>query len=83
MKNIIKINTIKPKVKIGDIVQFNDLDPVRAVKFTDCDNCVMNSLEKPNACLEPINYCNYFEDAKSTHSNEIMFKAIRKNNAST
>ncbi len=77
MKKIIKINTIKPKIKVGDIVQFNDLAPVKAVKFTDCCNCAMDKLPEEVICSSAIPYCDYFEDENYIVSNGIMFKAIK------
>ena len=76
-KRIIKINTIKPVIKIGDIVQFNDLPPVKAVKFKDCIFCAMNDLDVYNVCSGEMNYCDHFEDEDYVVSNGIMFKAIK------
>lgn len=50
-KEIIKINT-KPKlqnVEIGDVVQFNSLEPVKVVSFINCDRC-----EYDNICTHDI-----------------------------
>ena len=76
-KQVIKINTIKPTIKIGDIVQFNDLAPVKAVKFRECHNCIMSKLDEYNVCSGEIPYCDYFEDEDYVVSNGIMFKAIK------
>lgn len=69
MKQIIKISTIRPTIKAGDIVQFDDLAPVKAVKFKDCALC---SLE--DACSEGENYCDYISE---TWGNSVMFKTIK------
>ena len=76
-KQIIKINTIKPTIKKGDIVQFNDLAPVKAVKFKDCVDCAMAKLEEPDTCSGERPYCDYFEDGNYVVSNGIMFRAIK------
>lgn len=77
MKQIIKINTIKPKIKIGDIVQFNDLAPVKAIKFKDCELCAMSKLDEDNVCSGEMPYCDYFEDVDYVTANDIMFKSKR------
>ena len=69
MKQIIKINTIKPMVKPGDIVQFDDLAPVKAVRFKDCALCSLT-----DACFKGECFCNYIVE---DWTNNVMFKAIK------
>lgn len=68
-KEIIKINT-KPKlqnVEIGDVVQFNSLEPVKVVSFINCDRC-----EYDNICTHDFKYCDFIEENNCL----IMFEAI-------
>ena len=41
---MIKISTkpIVPTIKIGDVIQFDDFPPVKAVKFKDCSLCYLS-----------------------------------------
>ena len=68
-KEIIKVKTTYPTIRIGDIVQFDDLNPVKAVKFKDCALCCIR-----DACFEGENYCNYIAE---DWTNSVMFKAIK------
>lgn len=74
-KEIIKINT-NPEltmVKIGDIVQFDSLEPVKAVKFTDCSKC-----EYDDDCGNVFKYCDFIRDnGVIADGTAIMFKAIK------
>ncbi len=74
-KQIIKINTEPelPLVKIGDIVQFDSLEPVKAVKFTDCSKC-----EYGDGCGNVFKYCDFIRDnGVIADGTAIMFKAIK------
>lgn len=69
-KQIIKINT-DPEltiVNIGDIVQFDDLDPAKAIKFVDCYDCC---LRKDCSITSKTSFCSYI------NGENIMFKAIK------
>jgi hypothetical protein len=78
-KQIIKINTDPelPLVKIGDIVQFDELPPVKVVAHTECERCCFfNYPDELYVCnyQQPLAYC---EHLKSKLYNGIMFKEIK------
>lgn len=71
-KEIIKISTKCPILKVGDIVQFDALVPVKAVKYKGCEKCCYSDL-----CSDRFRYCDYVCDGLA--ENEIvMFKELKK-----
>lgn len=67
----IKTNPDLPKLKFGDIVQFDDRPPVKVVKFKDCELCCFADDCETDFAL----YCH--NNCWTETGLEIMFKEIK------